>query len=572
VSGTTFAYDRRTVHSAPKSPDVVLSSRKSPQARAGAGAAEDACRYIVRNRYVTAYPPTGFQPAEGGAPQGPPDCTPELEHVYGYRSHTPGLNVSNPLIVLPPDIVVYAAARLCVVLDSSNNSQAFYGGHADDVLCVAATTVGGGAGAESAIVLASGELGRRPAIHLWSLEGAEQIAVLPDTQHERGIAMLAFSPDSQWLVSVGLDNAHMLVVWDWRRGLPLVSVKAHNESLYALAFNPAERDTFSVAGVKAYKVFRIEVPPPDRGGPTSLSSSTSAAAAAAASIASAGLAALGAPPLLITKRTGVFGKVGCGVGGQPQTLLCLTYTPDGHAITGCVSGDVLVWQGQEVVTKLRGAHEAPVYAVTVVPGSQLVTGDRHGVLALWDSSFTHVLSRALDDHAREGLELPAVRCLSALGARSAAGTPTAASGGGGGGGGGGGSGGVGGGASSSESPPGSVLIGCSDGSIREIELLTGAAHFWMQAHGQGALSGLATDPTEPGRFVSCANDRTVRVWSAADRWPVASCTLSEEARAVDWSPDGSRLAVGLMNGAVLLLLADTLEPIVSVRRRQVRWR
>lgn len=605
ASGGALAYERRLSASAPKLIDSLSGRNASPGRRASDEGAQSV-RYAVRGRYVSEYGPTGFNPTDNPLLGQPPEIVPQLEHVYGYRTHTPGLNVNNPLVVVSADVVVYAAARLCVVLDSAANAQTFYGRHDEDVLCVAAAppTV------EGAVFLASGEIGRRPSIHIWCLAGCEQAAVLPDTQHERGISLLAFSPDGQWLASVGLDNHRTLVLWDWRRQVPLVSTKvrrlcappappamcclpcvcphdcslgshaapargtprlrghplprlpfslarraltraparahasrrptatqAHNEPLFAMAFHLTDPHVLSVAGVKAYKVFKIEVPPSER-----------------SSAALPQLAAIAAPALIISKRTGVFGKVGCAIGGQPQTLLCIAYTPDGQAATGCASGDVLIWQGQEVQTKLRGAHDAPVYSVASLPGAQLVSGDKHGVLALWDSSHAHLLSRALDDRQQHGCDLPAIRSLVALGGR-------------------GGAEGAGGGQADADVgvSSSSVLVGCSDGSIREIALSTGVAQVWMQAHAsQGALTGLATDPTDASRFASCATDRTVRVWSAGNRWPISSCTLSEEAFSVDWHPQGDRLAVGLLNGSVLVLKADSLEPLASVKRREVR--
>lgn len=610
LGGSALPYEKRLSCVTQQSVEsAVALGRASPPRRLSEDAAHNVVRYSVRGRHVSTYGPTHPSGAVDAALAGqPPELAPSLDYVYGYRAHVPGLNVNNPLVVVSPDVVVYAAGRLCVVLDSATNSQAFYGRHEEDVLCVAAAPPA----PDGTIYLASGELGRRPGIHIWALAGCEPIAVLSDAQHERGIGLLAFSPDGAWLASVGLDNHRTLVIWDWARQAPLASIKvkrarapdargrvtrrarraspiacitvrmalaaahcprqlphppaptalllppppaelwcrarlppnpdiacarrsqAHNEPLFAIGFNPTDSGVLSIVGARAYKLFKLEQPPPDKHPATHVAS-------------------ISAPPLLISKRTGVFGKLGCGAGGQPQTLLCLAYRSDGLAATGCASGDVLIWRGQEVEAKLRGAHEAPVYSVAVMADGHMVTGDRHGLLALWDSSHAHVLSRALDDRQPEGCELPAIRCLAPLGARAA--QLEGASG-------------------YVEADFGaaswSVLIGCSDGSIREIALSSGVAQVWMQAHGGGgAVTGLATDPTDAARFASCSTDRTVRVWSAEQRWPISQCTLSEETCSVDWGPRGDVLAVGLLNGSVLVLKADSLEPHASVKRRNV---
>ena len=69
-----------------------------------------------------------------------------------------------------------------------------------------------------------------------------------------------------------------------------------------------------------------------------------------------------------------------------------------------------------------------------------------------------------------------------------------------------------------------------------------------EAHATKQLHGLATHPLDADLFATCGDDATVRVWSIATRKCVmrtAPDLLGAAARAIAWSPDGTRLAVGL---------------------------
>lgn len=510
-------------------PGAALSSSRSDvgcadsssTAGGGFGGQGGTTRYAVRGRAVTAYAPAEWGPSDAARAGAAPVARAELEHVYGYRAKLAspqGHPCTNALVVLGPQMIAYAAASVVVVLESESNTQAFYCEHDEDVLSVAAHVPElGGAEAEaggSRVVLASGQLGRHPPIHVWSLESGETLSALTGAHHERGIGQLAFSPDGARLASMGLDTQRTMIVWDWRRKAPLVSAKVHTEPIHALAFSPASAGDILVAvGVRAFKIFGLSAPS-----------------------AQGAERSLRAPPLVLTRRGGVFGKLGSLKDGDKATLLSLAFTADGQAVTGTKTGDVLIWAGQEVVSKLRGAHESPVYSVCVLPRTGfIVSADKQGVLAAWDATFTHTGSRTLSD-ASVGLAQPAVRAISPL--------PTA--------------------------DGTQLLVGCTDGSVREVDLATGAARVWLQGHTAGEVCALGAHPTDAGRFASASRDRTVRLWSAEHRWPLACVSLSEEARALDWAPDGSALALALEDGTVMVLGEASLEALRSAKRREVR--
>jgi microtubule-associated protein-like 6 len=67
----------------------------------------------------------------------------------------------------------------------------------------------------------------------------------------------------------------------------------------------------------------------------------------------------------------------------------------------------------------------------------------------------------------------------------------------------------------------------------------------MQGHYQHELWGLCAHPTNPDLFVTTGDDRTMRTWSVSSRKQVQMASLPDLSRAVDWSSDGSYLALGL---------------------------
>eukprot|EP00873_Tetraselmis_striata_P029458 jgi/Tetstr1/449722/TSEL_036789.t1 len=89
--------------------------------------------------------------------------------------------------------------------------QAFFRGHADDVTCVAMHPNGG--------IVASGELGREPAVCIWSADSCAEKARIVHEEGSRSIVALGFSGGrGRLLATVTTDNQHMVRVYDWAVG------------------------------------------------------------------------------------------------------------------------------------------------------------------------------------------------------------------------------------------------------------------------------------------------------------------------------------------------------------------
>jgi hypothetical protein len=144
------------------------------------------------------------------APNVKPASTLELEWVHGYR----GFDCRNNIAYANQSgtQVAFTAAALGIVQDNTHpaaRTQHYYGEHGDDVLCLASF-----ARADGSTVLASGEIGKKPAIYLyaWTPHADGQTdggSFTPlsclSGYHTKGVVQLCFSPDGKLLFSVGVE-------------------------------------------------------------------------------------------------------------------------------------------------------------------------------------------------------------------------------------------------------------------------------------------------------------------------------------------------------------------------------
>ena len=61
------------------------------------------------------------------------------------------------------------------------------------------------------------------------------------------------SADGKKLASVGLDDDHTIVVWDWKRGEQLSASRGHKDKIFMLKWNPSSNDQMVTVGVKHIK-------------------------------------------------------------------------------------------------------------------------------------------------------------------------------------------------------------------------------------------------------------------------------------------------------------------------------
>ena len=65
--------------------------------------------------------------------------------------------------------------------------------------------------------------------------------------------MLPLSADGKKLASVGLDDNHLIVVWDWRRGEQLATTRGHKDKIFVVRWSTSSSDHLITVGVKHIK-------------------------------------------------------------------------------------------------------------------------------------------------------------------------------------------------------------------------------------------------------------------------------------------------------------------------------
>ncbi|XP_055327323.1 mitogen-activated protein kinase-binding protein 1-like [Paramacrobiotus metropolitanus] len=103
--------------------------------------------------------------------------------------------------------------------------------------------------------LASGECGQTPCLRIWDTKESTQICEL--TGHKNGITLAAFSPDSQFLISVGTHHDNLVIVWDWRNNRKAATNKVTWE-VKGIAFSE-DGSFFVTVGNRHVKYWYLEL-------------------------------------------------------------------------------------------------------------------------------------------------------------------------------------------------------------------------------------------------------------------------------------------------------------------------
>ncbi|XP_078490103.1 echinoderm microtubule-associated protein-like 6 [Ciona intestinalis] len=266
--------------------------------------------------------------------QTPDSSSLKLNFVYGYR----GYDCRDNTFYTQGGDVVYHVAALGIVYSRDRHEQKFYDKHDDDILCLNLHPLKD--------IVATGQVGRDPAIHLWEIESMTTLSILKGF-HQRGVSSVDFSGDGKKLVSIGLDNDHSMAIWDWKRGQRLATSKTYQDKVFGVRFDPCNPEKLVTVGVKHIKFWQHV-----GGGCTS--------------------------------HRGVFGNI-----GKLDTMLCLAYGKGGKVYTGAANGQVYIWEGNNLM-RTQKAHDGPCFAMHSLDKG-FVTGGKDGVVCLWDENFERCL-------------------------------------------------------------------------------------------------------------------------------------------------------------------------------------
>eukprot|EP00741_Cyanophora_paradoxa_P020673 tig00021289_g19954.t1 len=432
----------------------------------------------------------------------PPTDELTLEFVHGYRAH----DARHNLFYLGPkddgnaSEIVYHAAALGIVYDKGTHTQKFFQGHDNNILSLALHPDGH--------TIATGQVGRKAPINIWDARIPEKpIATLQG--HQRGVPCLSFSRDGAHLVSVGLDDNHMVIVWDWKAKKKLGENKGGPDRVFNVDCSPHADGEFITTGAKHIKFWS--------GGPA--------------------------------RPAGKLGSVkGKGMTDQkayhavawldacaPIPLACPT------VVAGTTDGALYKFVGG-TATEAIPAHEGPVFALHVTPdGSKLLSGGKDGaicVFATQDLGSGSTPAKRIDLNKQLSSDptasvtalAPALRALSVKGNK--------------------------------------CLAGLMSSTIVEVDIRSGSVSTLLAAHGasgtrmgkaadyQGEIWGLgiasgsagAAQHPSKNEYVTCSDDCLLRFWDVASRKCTKAIRLEAPGRSACFSPDGAHVAVGLYTG------------------------
>ncbi|CAK8677759.1 unnamed protein product [Clavelina lepadiformis] len=258
----------------------------------------------------------------------------KLEFVHGYR----GYDCRDNVFYTQKGEIVYHVAALGILYSRSKCTQRFYDKHDDDILCLNLHPLKD--------IVATGQIGRDAAIHVWDADTLTTISVLKGF-HQRGVTAVDFSDDGKKLASIGLDNDHSMAIWDWKRGQKLATTKTHQDKVFVVRFNSSDPDKLVTVGVRHIKFWQHV-----GGG--------------------------------CTAHRGTFGDV-----GKLDTMLCVAYDKSGNAYSGSANGQIYVWQSNRLARTQR-AHDGPCFAIHSLDKG-FVTGGKDGIVCLWDEKLERCL-------------------------------------------------------------------------------------------------------------------------------------------------------------------------------------
>ncbi|KAG5285153.1 hypothetical protein AALO_G00000110 [Alosa alosa] len=228
-----------------------------------------------------------------------------LHFIHGYRGH----DCRSNLFYTQTGEIVYHVAAVGVVYNRQQNTQRFYLGHNDDILSLAIHPLKD--------YVATGQVGRDSCVHVWDAEQLRPLAVLRGF-HQQGVCALDFSADGKRLASVGLDDHHTVILWDWRKGEKLSAMRGSKEKIFVVKMNPYVPDKLITAGVKHMKFWH------KAGGG------------------------------MISKK---------GSMGKTETMLCAAFgwTED-TVFSGTCTGDICIWRDMFLMKTVK-AHDGPVFSM-----------------------------------------------------------------------------------------------------------------------------------------------------------------------------------------------------------------
>lgn len=203
------------------------------------------------------------------------------------------------------------SAALGLVLDPETNEMKVFGGvetemvaknvaddskfHMDDILSMDISS--------DRKLAVTGQVGKAPSVHVWDTEMCESKCFFRLKEGSRGVAAIAISPCSRYVVAVDMHNDHHIIIYNIKRKKELITTEGSKDKIIDVAWSKKPDDLrFCTVGIKEMKFWY---------------------------------------PADATKRLSV--KATMSTTGKSQNFNCMTFDTDGYAYAALQNGSVGVW-------------------------------------------------------------------------------------------------------------------------------------------------------------------------------------------------------------------------------------
>jgi len=257
-----------------------------------------------------------------------PDMSVRLEYCYGYTSQ----GIRGNVRYTQDGNIVYTASTLGVVLSRTTRAQSFFQRHTDKVTSFATTRDGA--------IAATGQMGHKAFVAVWDTKTCVTLATIPDI-HANAVSCLSFSNNGKLLVTVALDEDHIISVYEWSSGSLVSRMYGGTSHIFSVCFSSTDLGLLTV-GVKDIKIWSGIM----HHTPTMIS-----------------------PPL--------------GAVGNMQPFLCCAYFT-GAPLVGTLDGNLYLFENNVLKTAVK-AHDGSVSCIDVDrAGTFVVTGGKDGAVRIWN--------------------------------------------------------------------------------------------------------------------------------------------------------------------------------------------
>eukprot|EP01041_Mallomonas_annulata_P001002 gene1002-1969_t len=411
-----------------------------------------------------------------------PTASLTLDWVHGYR----GYDRRNNVYYITDKRIAFHAAALGILQDiGKRSSQSYFGEHTDDVISIAMFDPPDG-GDRNAIVFATGEIGKTPAIHLWQPSQPHSVACMRG-YHTKGVCQLAFSKDGKLLFSVGIDYTVAIYhsqIGDDKIGRLIASAQGPRDKVLHCTFYGEHGNSFFTCGEKHVLFWKLatNTPKPE------------------------------------PAKLGV---------DKNKTFMCAVPMTDGDVIVGTSDGELLRFKEAGAPSRpAKGTampHDKAVNALAVAKpvwaggSSVIVSGGKDGKVKLWkwDEALELLGSSDVTNIHGTVVGVRAV-CFSPNGGKVLVGTQDCA------------------------------IVEfdiAGNGSVLTLRSRLNQGHFKDELWGLSVRPLVKEQQDEP-QYCTVGDDHYLRIWGLHSHRQLASTDMGAMARACAYHPSGDIIAVG----------------------------